>query len=434
MDYFKIQGGYPLNGSVDIHGAKNSVLPILAATLLVSGECVLHNCPQLSDVANTVRILQYLGATVKREGSTLTVNTSSVTRDDIPEALMKEMRSSIIFLGALAARQGSACVYLPGGCEIGLRPIDMHLAGLDALQYAVSFDGSNICLNGGNAVANKVVLPFPSVGATENLILSAVFLKGKTTIINAAREPEIEDLCRFLNSAGAKISGSLSSVIEIEGVTGLHATEHTVIPDRIEAATVLCAAAMTQGDLFVRHLRLQHLASVVDVLQQTGCDITLGQSSIRLKVNKRMKRVKNITTMAYPGFPTDCQAPVCAMLTTAHGTSVMTETIFENRMMHVPQLQRFGADIAVKDRVAVINGVRSLHAADAVCPDLRGGAALVLAALAADGVSTVKNIRHIDRGYENIEALFRSVGASIERISNEEEKNRAYSSAKLGKP
>lgn len=421
MDYFSIQGGKPLQGTVNIHGAKNSVLPILAATLLIKGECVIHNCPMLSDVVNTERILQYLGVSVSREGSTLLVNAQTVTRDDIPESLMREMRSSIIFLGALAARQGSACVYLPGGCEIGLRPVDMHLAGLEALRYDVSFDGSNICLNGERAAANKVVLPFPSVGATENLILSSVFLPGKTTIINAAREPEIEDLCRFLNRSGAKISGSLSSVIEIEGVESLHAVEHTVIPDRIEAATMMCAAAITHGDLLIRHICLSHLASVISVFQQSGCDITLDSNSLRIKAEKRLKRVRNITTMTYPGFPTDCQAPVCAMLTTARGTSVITETIFENRMLHIPQLLRFGADIAIKDRVAVINGVKSLHAADAVCPDLRGGAALLIAALAAEGQSVIKNISHIDRGYDHIEVMLRGTDAAIKRITNEEE-------------
>ncbi len=421
MDYFRIQGGSPLKGTVDIRGAKNSVLPILAATLLIKGECVIHNCPMLSDVANTIRILQYLGASVHREGSTLIVNTQSLERCDVPESLMKEMRSSILFLGALAARQGNACVYLPGGCEIGLRPVDMHIAGLEALHYRVSCDGCNICLYGDDVAANKVVLPFPSVGATENLILASVFLKGRTTIINAAREPEIEDLCRFLNSAGAHISGALSPVIEIEGVSALHTVTHTVIPDRVEAATVMCAAAMTKGDLLIRHICLSHLASVIDVFQQTGCDITLDKSSLRIKAAKRLRRVKNITTMTYPGFPTDCQAPVCAMLTTANGTSVITETIFENRMMHIPQLLRFGADIALKNQVAVINGVKSLHAADAICPDLRGGAALLLAALAAEGTSVIKNISHIDRGYENIEAMFRSTGAAIERISNEKE-------------
>lgn len=421
MEYFEINGGTSLQGAVSVHGAKNSVLPILAAALLVRDECVIHNCPHLSDVANTVRILEYLGATVRREGSTLIVNAQTITRSDIPDRLMKEMRSSIIFLGALAARTGSACVYLPGGCEIGQRPIDIHLNGLEALCYGIRFDGSNICLESGKAKAGKIVLPFPSVGATENLILSAVFLNGKTTIINAAREPEIEDLCLFLNKAGAKITGALSPVIEIEGVASLHAAEHTVIPDRIEAATLLCAAAMTRGDLLLRHICLHHLASVISVLQQAGCVLSLTPHQVRIAAHKRLRRVKSIETMTYPGFPTDCQAPVCAMLATAHGTSVITETIFENRMMHVPQLRRFGADITVKDRVAVINGVKALHAADAVCTDLRGGAAVMLAALTAEGTSRIKNIHHIDRGYDDFEGLLNSIGADIKRVINEKE-------------
>ncbi|MBQ9228531.1 MAG: UDP-N-acetylglucosamine 1-carboxyvinyltransferase [Eubacterium sp.] len=420
MEYYQVVGGSPLRGSVNIHGAKNSVLPILAASLLVQGESVIHNCPCLSDVEYTVKILQYLGASVSRDGATLTVNTATIGRADIPESLMKEMRSSIIFLGALAARQGRACVYLPGGCEIGLRPIDMHLSGLQALHYAVSFDGSNICLSGEAAAADKVVLPFPSVGATENLILSSVFLPGKTTIINAAREPEIEDLCNYLNRAGAKIRGALTPVIEIEGVQALHATEHTVIPDRIVAATFLCAAAITGGEVTVRRVCLSHLAPVISVFQQSGCQLQLDKTGVYLKAPKRLRRVKHIETMAYPGFPTDCQAPVCAMLATAHGTSVLSETVFENRFIYVPQLRRFGADITVKDRVAVISGVRRLHAADAVCTDLRGGAAVLLAAIAAEGESVIKNIHHIDRGYEALEAQLTAAGVTVKRIKDEE--------------
>ena len=423
MAYFKVTGGVPLKGAVTVHGAKNSVLPILSAALLLRGESVIHNCPRLSDVENTVRILRYLGADVKREGDTVTVNSEALTHTDIPESLMKEMRSSIIFLGALAARCQTACVYLPGGCEIGLRPIDMHLEGLKALHYSVFFDGSNICLDGRNAQAGRVVLPFPSVGATENLILSAVYLKGKTTIINAAREPEIEDLCQFLNAAGADIKGALTPVIEINGASLLQSAEHTVIPDRIEAATLMCAAAITRGEVMLRHICLRHLAPVISVFQQAGCDMRLDKTGVTVKADKRPKRVKHIETMTYPGFPTDCQAPVCAMLTTARGTSVITETVFENRMMHVPQLCRFGADIAVRDRVAIISGVKTLHAADAVCTDLRGGAAVMLAALAAEGASVIRNIHHIDRGYENMEDTLNSIGASVVRIKDEEEKN-----------
>jgi len=420
MEYLKITGGRKLQGSIDIHGAKNSVLPILAASLLVNGESVIHNCPDLSDVTYTLRILQKLGAQVKREGHTLTVNTSVITGDTVPESLMREMRSSIIFLGALASRMGSASVYLPGGCEIGLRPIDLHFFGLRSLGYNVRFDGSNICLRGDKAAANRIILSFPSVGATENIILASVFLEGTTTVINAAQEPEIEDLCRYLNAAGAKIQGALTPVIEIEGVRSLHSVTHTVIPDRIEATTFLCAAGITQGEAELHHVCLSHLTAVTGLLQEAGAQLYLDSHAIRIRCRNRLKRLKNVATMAYPGFPTDCQALFGALMTTASGTSVITETVFENRMMHVPQLRRFGADIDVKDRIAVIHGVKALHAADAVCTDLRGGAAVVLASLAAEGTSTVKNIRHLDRGYEHIERPLCSLGAAVTRLNDEE--------------
>ena len=270
-----------------------------------------------------------------------------------------------------------------------------------------------------------MVLPFPSVGATENIILSAVTLRGTTTIINAAREPEIEDLCRFLNSAGAKISGALTPVIEIEGVEKLTSTEHTVIPDRILAATLMSASAVTGSELEIDDVCLSHLVPVLPIFYSAGCKLYLDKNKVAVKPPKRLKRVKNIETRPYPGFPTDCQAPICAMLSIAHGVSIINETIFENRYMHVPQLQRFGADINVRDRIAVINGVKSLHSADACCTDLRGGAAVVLAALSADGISNIKSIEHIDRGYENIELLLRKLGADVTRMDDEKEKGKA---------
>ncbi len=425
MEYLQIKGKTRLCGEVDIHGAKNSVLPILAGSVLIKGTSVIHNCPDLSDVRVTIDILQHLGASVKREGSTLIVDTTDITRSDIPEHLMSEMRSSIIFLGALASRLGNACVYLPGGCEIGLRPIDLHIKGLNTLGYGVIADGHNICCVSHSPASSRVVLPFPSVGATENIILASVFLNGKTTIINSAREPEIADLVSFLNSAGAKITGALTPVIEIEGVDALRSTEHSVIPDRILAATIMSAGAITGGDIVLNKVSQSQLMPTVPAFDEMGCKLYLGEKSIRLVAPKRLKSVRNIETMPYPGFPTDAQAPIMSALTVAKGTSIIKETIFENRYMHVPQLKFFGADITVDDRIAFIHGVGNLHPADVVCTDLRGGAAVVIEALACDGVSTVSSIHHLDRGYEKIEDLLNALGANVKRIIYEKGKKKS---------
>lgn len=423
MEYLKIIGGKKLCGTVDVHGAKNSVLPILAASVLISGECVIHNCPELSDVKHTVEILKTLGAKTKREGKTLIIDCSEISACEISEELMKEMRSSIVFLGALLSRCKEAKLFLPGGCDIGLRPVDMHLKALSQLGYDVSFDSRNICCKNDGAKPKRIVLPFPSVGATENIILSSVFLEGRTTIVNAAREPEIDDLCIFLNSAGAKISGFSTPVIEIEGVKRLSSVEHTVIPDRILASTLMCIAGATGSELRINRINPLHLAPVFPVFDEAGNELYIEKSSLFIKPPKRLKRVKKIETQPYPGFPTDCQAPLMAMLSLAKGASIINETIFENRFKHVPQLMRFGTDIEVKDRTAVINGVKRLHCAKAKSTDLRGGAALVVAALAAEGESIITDIEHIDRGYENIEELLSFAGASIERLNDEKEGN-----------
>lgn len=422
MEYLSINGKTRLNGKINVHGAKNSVLPILAGAVLVNGTCVIHNCPRLSDVLVTVDILKHLGAKVTWNNDTLVVDTSCIIRNDIPEGLMREMRSSIIFLGALASRCDSACLYLPGGCEIGLRPIDLHIKGLNALGYDINVDGHNICCVANDVTPSRIVLPFPSVGATENIILASVFIKGKTTIINAAREPEIEDLINFLNSAGAKISGALTPVIEIEGVDTLNSCEHTVIPDRILASTLLSACAITGGDITLASVTQSHLMPVIPCFDEMGCKLYFGNRTIRMVAPKRLHRVRSIETMPYPGFPTDSQAPIMSALTVSRGTSVVKESIFENRFKHVTQLSFFGADISVNDRIAVVNGVRSLHPADVVCTDLRGGASVVIEALACDGVSTVGDIHHIDRGYEKIEEQLNALGADIKRKTYEKEK------------
>lgn len=422
MEILQINGNSRIGGEIDVHGAKNSVLPILAGSVLINGTSVIHNCPRLSDVEVTVSILKHIGAKVIREGNTLVIDTSDINKCDIPEELMQEMRSSIIFLGSLSSRLGKACMYLPGGCEIGLRPIDLHLKGLTSLGYSISFDGHNICCNKGNVKANRIVLPFPSVGATENIILASVLTAGKTTIINAAREPEIADLANYLNKAGAKISGASTPVIEVEGVERLNSVEHTVIPDRILATTLMCAAAITSGELSLNKVSPSHLMPVLPVFDEMGCKLFVDKNKIKIRTPRRLRRVKKIETQPYPGFPTDCQAPVMAALTVAKGTSIINETIFESRFKHISQLRRFGADIEVNDRVAIVNGTKSVHSAEVVCTDLRGGAAVVIEALAADGVSTIKNIEHIDRGYEGIEKQLSLIGADIKRINNEEKR------------
>ncbi len=420
MERLEINGGKALGGEIKVHGAKNSVLPILAGTVLVNGVSVIHNCPKLPDVDCTVDILKHLGADVKREQDTLIIDTSCINKWDIPKELMEEMRSSIIFLGSLASRCNCGCMYLPGGCDIGLRPVDLHIRGLRELGYSVFFDGNNLCCDIGDAHAGKVILPFPSVGATENLILASVFLKGKTTIINSAREPEIVNLADFLNSAGADIRGASTSVIEIYGVDSINSAEHSVIPDRILAGTLMSATAITGGDTLLRNIDNHHISPIIPAFEEMGCELIQGDDTIRIKAPEKLKPVKSIRTQPYPGFPTDCQSPVMSALTVADGTSVITETIFESRFKHVAQLNRFGADITINDRVAIINGVDKIHPADAVCTDLRGGASVVIEALGAEGKSQISRLEHLDRGYEAIEKQLSILGADIKRIRYEE--------------
>ncbi|MBE6720226.1 MAG: UDP-N-acetylglucosamine 1-carboxyvinyltransferase [Ruminococcaceae bacterium] len=421
MQYIQISGKKQLGGEIALHGAKNSVLPILAGTVLIDGTSTLHNCPDLSDVAACCDIIRHLGGSVSRTDDVIFADTTAITQCEIPKGLMEEMRSSIIFLGSLSARCGKACMYLPGGCKIGARPIDIHIKSLRTLGYHISFDGSNICCEKANAKGGSVTLPFPSVGATENVILASVLLGGVTTIINAAREPEITDLADYLNSAGAKISGAGSSVIRIEGVARLQSAEHTVIPDRILASTFMSAVAAAGGDIVLKKVNISHLSPILPVFEEMGCKFFAGHGELKIKSPHRIKSVKRITTGVYPSFPTDSQAPVMASLCTAKGSSVITETIFENRLQHAGQLSRFGADIVVSDRTAFVTGVKNLHGAAAYCTDLRGGAAIIIAALAAEGDSQIYKIHHIDRGYENIERQLSLLGADIRRKYDEKE-------------
>ena len=415
MSILKITGGKPLSGSIRINGAKNSVLPILAATLINGGVNVLHNCPDLKDVTSAIKILEHLGCKVKREGKTITVDSSVVSRCDVPDSLMREMRSSVIFLGPIIARCGCAVLHTPGGCELGPRPIDLHLSALEKLGVSIENEGGNIVCKAGDMKGRDIILSFPSVGATENIMLAAIACRGATRIINAAREPEIEDLQQFLKKTGASVNGAGGSEISIIGGRAYFDTEHRVMPDRIEAATYLCAAAAAGGDVTVEDCESEHIGTVIERLTEGGADIKVSGRSVRIKVSDRLKSMPPVRTMPYPGFPTDCQSQLMAVACTANGTTVFTENIFENRYRHTGQLERMGADIKVSGRVAVVEGVERLKGAVVTATDLRGGAALAVAALGAEGCTVIEDIYHIDRGYEKMEQSLASLGADAVR-------------------
>lgn len=415
MSALKIDGGVPLDGRISVHGSKNSVLPILAATLIHSGESVIHNCPDLRDVRSAMNILKYLGCSVRREGDTITVDSRTMDRCDIPDNLMREMRSSVIFLGAVLARSGCAKMSFPGGCELGPRPIDLHLAALRKLGAEIREEGGQIDCTVRRFAGCDINLAFPSVGATENIMLAAVGCTGKTRILNAAREPEIEDLQNFLISMGARITGAGSSTIEIEGTQATHNAEHNVIPDRIVAATYLIAAAVTGGEVLVEQMNPEHISTVISLLEYAGCDLRIGKDYAIIKRVGEMRAISTVRTMPYPGFPTDAQAPMMVLATQAMGTSVFVENIFDNRYRHVCELARMGANIRVEGKLALVTGRTPLSGAAVASTDLRGGAALVIAALGARGESVITDIRHIDRGYERIEEAFSLLGARIRR-------------------
>ena len=413
-----INGGRRLEGEIQVHGAKNSALPLLAATILAHGECILHNCPMLTDVDAACRILSCLGCRCSRNGSTVCVDSSNVCGNEIPDNLMREMRSSIVFLGAVLGRIRRCRLTFPGGCELGARPIDLHLAALREMGAEIEEQhGWLECAAPGGLHGARVTLSFPSVGATENIMLAAVCAEGTTEIHNAAREPEIVDLAEFLNKCGARISGAGGSTIAIEGVKRLEPSEHSVIPDRIAAGTYLCCAAATRGELILTRCCQEHMMGFLPVLESMGCRIyPYGGGKLYISCMRRLTAPPTIRTMPYPGFPTDIQAPFTALSSVAEGTSVFVENIFENRYRHVPELIRLGASIKVEGRVAVVQGVPALSGARVCAGELRGGAALVTAALAAEGTSEISGVCYIDRGYESIEKTLRSVGADISRV------------------
>ena len=404
-----------MQGKIKMHGAKNSALPILAAALM-SGQNVIHNCPQLTDVEAARNILHYLGCSTTRENDSIIIDYKGSGDFHIPDQLMSEMRSSIVFLGAVVSRFGRAVVSMPGGCELGPRPIDMHLASLRRLGVEINeAHGKLDCRIKNRLRGTKITLPFPSVGATENIMLAACMADGITEIHNAAREPEITDLANFLRCCGAKIQIAPDGTVMIEGVTQLHGCEYTVIPDRIATATYLCCAAITGGEIVLTDTRPDHLAAIMPVFEEAGCTLQVSGDQIRLVAPQRLNRIKTVRTMPYPGFSTDAQSPVMSMATVANGTSVFIENIFESRYKQVDELAKMGAKIKVEGRVAVVEGVEKLKSAPMRCTDLRGGASLVVAALAAEGTSEISDIKHISRGYDSFEENLTALGAKIVR-------------------
>ena len=418
MSQLLVRGGQPLHGEVTIQGAKNSVLPILAATVLTGDRVVLRGCPRLRDVDASIRILQSLGCRAQWEGDALTVDTAALNRCEISDILMREMRSSAIFLGAVLARLGRADISYPGGCELGPRPIDLHLSGLRDLGADIREEGGILHCTASRLAGRELMLSLPSVGATENLMLAACGAEGTTVISNAAREPEIVDLQDFLNACGAEVSGAGSSAVTVRGGKPLHGCEFRCMPDRIVAATYLCACASAGGEVYLRGARERHLATVADALRQAGCTVAGDGEGIACRCRRRLRAVRPVRTAPYPGFPTDAQAVLMAAMLKSRGTTVFEENIFENRYRHVDELTRMGAEIRVAGRVAVVTGVERLSGAAVRCTDLRGGAALCVAALAADGETRIFETAHIDRGYEDIVRDLRALGADAVRSDN----------------
>ncbi len=415
MSLYRIVGGNRLNGNIRVEGAKNAVLPVLAATILNGGESIIENVPALNDVDTMLEILTSLGCSVYYQNNTVAVDSSNITSNEIPTVLVKRMRSSIVLLGSLLGRTGKVITNYPGGCAIGVRPIDLHLKGLRQLGAKVEMHGQIVCV-GENLVGSEIQLDYPSVGATENIMLAAVLAKGTTIIRNAAKEPEIADLQGFLNSMGARIYGAGNHIIRIEGVRKLHNTSYTVIPDRIAAGTYMAAAAATGGEITLENIVVEHLHPVIDKLKESGCMIQTNCSNMRVAAPRRLRAVDLVRTLPYPGFPTDAQPQMMAAMCTAQGTSIFVENIFENRYRHIDELIKMGADIKVDGRIAVVRGVPKLSGALVTAKDLRGGAALVMAGLVAEGVTEVDGIEHIDRGYENLGRKLKELGADITMV------------------
>lgn len=417
MDRYVIIGGHKLEGEVRVDGSKNSVLPVLAATIISGRESVIHNVPELRDVDLLIGLLRTIGCKCFFENNTLIVKSNNQLETYIPEKPVREMRSSIILMGAMLSRHGRVKISYPGGCEIGPRPIDIHLSGLRRMGTKITEAHGYINCECDKLKGVEINLDYPSVGATENIMLAATTAEGVTTIQNAAKEPEIIDLQNFLKAMGARISGAGTSTVRIEGVKEFHDAEHTVIPDRIVAGTLMAAAAITGGNIILNNVIIDHLKPVSSKLSETGCIITEYQDSLHIMCNKKLKAVEVIKTLPYPGFATDMQAQMMAVMTMAKGTSIFIETVFESRYKHVEELMKMGASIKVDGRTAIVRGVKKLTGAEVRAGDLRGGAALVLAGLGAEGTTVVDNVKlHIDRGYDKLENKLAKLGADIHRV------------------
>ncbi len=415
MEKLIITGNKPLAGTIRVSGAKNAVLPILAASLLTGGTTRLLDVPKLADVGVICSVLEHLGAGIQSKPGELLITVPSLTQTEAPYEYVRKMRASFLVLGPLLARAGRARISLPGGCAIGTRPIDLHLKGFAALGADIRYGSGYIEAAARNLTGARIYLDFPSVGATENIMMAAVLARGQTTIENAAEEPEIVDLANYLNSMGAKIKGAGTNVIRIDGVYDLDGATHAVIPDRIEAGTYLVAAAITKGDVLVENVIADHLKPVVAKLEEAGVELAEQDNGIRVHCRGRARGI-DIKTMPYPGFPTDMQAQLMALTAVSDGTSIITETVFENRFMHVNELKRMGAKIKIEGRTAIVQGVKRLTGAQVKATDLRAGAALVLAGLAAEGETEISNLCHIDRGYENLIEKLQAIGAGIHRV------------------
>jgi len=417
MSSYIIEGGHKLEGTVKISGSKNAALPILAATVLNVGKTTLYNVPNIQDTQMMFKILETLGGKVEKKNNKIIIDTSKINKFEISEELMHKMRSSVILAGALLGRYKKAIFSYPGGCDIGSRPIDLHLRSFEKLGINIVQNYGNIICNAEKIKGEKIDLDFPSVGATENAILASVLAEGITTITNAAREPEIIDLQNFLNKMGAKIIGAGTNEIQITGVKKLKDISYNIMPDRIETGTFLCLAVATKGNLILENTNAEHITPVITKLQEAECKIEIEKNKIKINSNKKIKAL-DIKTMPYPGFPTDMQSVFSAMLTTAKGTSIIVENIFENRFKYTQELNKMGAKITVEGKSAIIRGVRKIYGANVKATDLRGGAALVLAGLSAKGITKVENIEYILRGYENFDKKLRNINANIQMIND----------------
>lgn len=420
VEAFKVTGGKEISGVLEVEGAKNAALPIMIATLIEKGTYILKNVPNLMDIRTLVKLLESLGLKIEKlDDHTYKIVNEGLTNLVAGYELVKKMRASFLIMGAMLAHEKRAKVSLPGGCAIGARPVDLHLKGFESLGVKLNIDHGYVDAVADELKGGIIVLDFPSVGATENIVMAAVKAKGTTILENAAREPEIEDLCNFLNDMGAKISGVGTSKLVIEGVEKLYPCEHTIIPDRIVAGTFIIASVMFDGKIEVRGVVKEHIGSFLMKLDEMGVKFQIDGNN--LKVLSKLSDLKpvKVTTMPHPGFPTDLQSPIMTLMCLINGTSEVKETVFENRFMHVPELNRMGAKIDINSNSATINGVENFSSAEVMASDLRAGACLILAALKAEGVSIVNRIYHVDRGYENLELKLKELGADIERIKTE---------------